>query len=173
MRSMSGDRNAADSPFHLGEQEVQERLGVRDVEAWARKVVRPFLPEEHRAFHTALPFLVAAARDAQGRPWATLLTGPDGFVTSPDPRSLVIDARPVPGDALEGFLTAGADLGILGIELATRRRNRVNGRVTDGASGAIVCVVDQTFGNCRSTSESGSGTASAASRPGSRSGDAA
>jgi ferredoxin-NADP reductase/predicted pyridoxine 5'-phosphate oxidase superfamily flavin-nucleotide-binding protein len=148
MRSMSGDRNAADSPFHLGEHEVQERLGVRDVEAWARKVVRPFLPEEHRAFHTALPFLVAAARDAQGRPWATLLTGADGFVTSPDPRSLVIDARPVPGDALEGFLTPGADIGILGIELATRRRNRVNGRVADGAPGAIVCVVDQTFGNC-------------------------
>ena len=74
---MSGDGNATDSPFHLGEQEVQERLGVRDVEAWARKVVRPFLPEEHRAFHTAQPFLVAAARDAQGRPWATVLTGPD------------------------------------------------------------------------------------------------
>ena len=62
---MSGNRNDADCPFHLGEQEVQERLGVRDIEAWARKVVRPFLPEEHRAFHTALPFLVAAAQDAQ------------------------------------------------------------------------------------------------------------
>lgn len=139
---------AAPSPFHAGERKVQERLGVRDIEAFARKVVRPYLPEEHRAFHTALPFLVAAARDEQERPWATLLAGEEGFVTSPDPDSLVIAARPTAGDALEGALRPGADLGLLGIELATRRRNRVNGRIAGDGSGALICAVDQTFGNC-------------------------
>jgi ferredoxin-NADP reductase/predicted pyridoxine 5'-phosphate oxidase superfamily flavin-nucleotide-binding protein len=138
----------SDSPFHAGERQVQERLGVRDIEDWARKVVRGYLPEQHRAFHTALPFLVAAARDREGRSWATLLTGPDGFVTSPDTSSLVIDARTAPGDALEGALVEGADIGILGIELATRRRNRVNGRIAEDGSGALVCAVEQTFGNC-------------------------
>lgn len=138
----------SDSPFHAGEQQIQDRLGVRDIEEWARQVVRPYLPEEHRAFHTALPFLVAAARDGQGRPWATILVGPDGFVTSPDPRSLVIDARPMPGDALEDALTEGADLGLLGIELSTRRRNRLNGRIGRASSGALVCAVGQSFGNC-------------------------
>lgn len=136
------------SPFHAGERRVQERLGVRDVEDWARKMVRPYLPDEHRAFHTALPFLVVAARDAQGRPWVTLLAGPDGFVTSPDPRSLAIDARPVAGDALEGALQAGGDVGILGIELATRRRNRVNGRIAQDSSGTLLLAVEQSFGNC-------------------------
>jgi predicted pyridoxine 5'-phosphate oxidase superfamily flavin-nucleotide-binding protein len=136
------------SPFHAGEQTIQERLGVRDIEAWARRVVRTYLPEEHRAFYSALPFLVAAARDASGRPWATLLVGPEGFVSSPEPRSLVIDAKPVPGDALEGALGEGADLGLLGIEFATRRRNRLNGRVAADVSGALVCSVDQSFGNC-------------------------
>ncbi len=145
---MSDGWSNGTSPFHVGEQRVQERLGVRDIEDWARKVVRPYLPEEHRAFHTALPFLVAAARDAEGRPWPTLLAGPEGFVTSPDPRSLVIEAKPVPGDALDGALMEGADLGILGIELATRRRNRVNGRVGEDGPGAIVFAVEQSFGNC-------------------------
>ena len=103
------------SPFHEGEQRVQTRLGVRDqIDPWARQVVRPYLPEEHRAFHTSLPFLIAAARDQAGRPWATLLTGPSGFVHSPDPGRLVIAAQPVPGDALEGALTTGADLGKIG-----------------------------------------------------------
>ena len=83
------------------------RLGVHDIEDWARKVVRDYLPDEHRAFHTALPFLVVAARDALGRPWATLLSGPEGFVTSPDPRSLVIEAKPVRGDALEDTIESG------------------------------------------------------------------
>ncbi len=135
------------SPFHDGEQRVQARLGVRDIESWAQKIVRPYLPEEHRAFHTALPFLVAGARDARGRPWASLLVGQEGFVRSPDPKTLLIDARPVPGDAIEGALTPGADLGLLGIELATRRRNRVNGRIGEGGD-ALVFQVEQSFGNC-------------------------
>ena len=139
---------ASASPFHAGEQQIQERLGVREIEHWARKVVRPYLTDEHRAFHTSLPFLVAAARDAEGRPWATLLVGPEGFATSPDPQSLVIDAKPVSGDALSGALRPGDDLGLLGIEFATRRRNRLNVRIADDASGALVCAVDQSFGNC-------------------------
>jgi len=145
---MAEERVQLSSPFHSGEQAVQARLGVRDIEDWARKVVHPYLPEQHRAFHTALPFLVVAARDGAGRPWATLLTGPEGFITSPNQQSLMIDAKPVPGDALEGALVAGADLGILGIELATRRRNRVNGHVLDDGSGALGVAVDQSFGNC-------------------------
>jgi ferredoxin-NADP reductase/predicted pyridoxine 5'-phosphate oxidase superfamily flavin-nucleotide-binding protein len=136
------------SPFHAGERTIQERLGVRAVEDWAKKVVRPYLPEQHRAFYAALPFLVVAARDDQGRPWATLLAGRAGFIHSPDPRSLAIDARPAEGDALEHALVAGRDLGLLGIEFATRRRNRVNGRVAKSGSAALILSVDQSFGNC-------------------------
>lgn len=144
---MSGRTNG-ESPFHQGEQKVQEPLGVRDIEQWARKVVRNYLPDQHRAFHSALPFLIVAARDSLGRPWATLLAGPEGFVTSPDPESLRIQAKPVPGDALEDALVPGADLGILGIEFATRRRNRVNGRVSAVDLAALEFSVDQSFGNC-------------------------
>ena len=145
---MSGGWSRNESPFHPGEQEVQKRLGVRDIEDWARKVVRDYLPEDHRAFHTALPYLVIAARDAQERPWATILTGPEGFVASPDLQSLVIQAKPVRGDGLEEALKTGDDIGILGIELSTRRRNRVNGRIVNNSSGAIIFGVEQTFGNC-------------------------
>ena len=145
---MAQPQQKTDSPFHHGESFVQERLGVREIENWARKVVRGYLPEEHRAFHTAQPFLVVGARDRNGRPWATLLDGPDGFVTSPDDRHLNINAVTVPGDGLHGAFTPGADVGILGIELATRRRNRVNGRVSEQGADGFRLRVDQTFGNC-------------------------
>ena len=92
MSERTANRTEA-SPFHRGEQTVQDRLGVRDIEDWARKVVRDYLPEQHRAFHTAQPFLLVSARDEVGRPWATLLNGSDGFVTSPDPRHLLINRR--------------------------------------------------------------------------------
>ncbi|MGH0031884.1 MAG: pyridoxamine 5'-phosphate oxidase family protein [Myxococcota bacterium] len=137
------------SPFHAGEQRVQERLGVRDaIEPWARKAVRPFLPQQHRDFYASLPFLVAAARDREGRPWATLLAGAPGFASSPDPTTLDVAALPVAGDALEKALAAGDDVGFLGIELATRRRNRVNGRVASRHTWGFRVAVDQTFGNC-------------------------
>ncbi|MEP3428187.1 MAG: pyridoxamine 5'-phosphate oxidase family protein [Roseibium sp.] len=136
------------SPFHFGEQRVQERLGVRGIEAFARKVIRDYLPDQHRRFYTAQPFLILSARDEAGRPWATVLEGEDGFVSSPDTKTLTFDAQPNRGDALETAFTPGADVGILGIELATRRRNRVNGHVVEKTAVGITFEVEQSFGNC-------------------------
>ena len=148
---MSVQDQSTSSPFHDGEHMVQARLGVGAIEEWARRVVRPYLPEQHRAFHTAQPFLIAAARDTEGRPWATVLTGPEGFVTSPDPRTLTIRGRPPVGDPLEEALGSEADIGLLGIELATRRRNRVNGKIRRAhgeGSNVLIFDVGQSFGNC-------------------------
>ncbi|MCA9773883.1 MAG: pyridoxamine 5'-phosphate oxidase family protein [Myxococcales bacterium] len=138
------------APFHAGERAVQERLGVRErVEQMGRAIIRDFMPEQHRDFFSMLPFIVVGAADAQGRPWASILEGTPGFVTSPDPGSLEIHARPADGDPLAPALAPGADLGLLGIEFATRRRNRVNGVVegVDGPGG-IRIRVKQSFGNC-------------------------
>jgi predicted pyridoxine 5'-phosphate oxidase superfamily flavin-nucleotide-binding protein len=41
-----------------------------------------------------------------------------------------------------------AGVGILGIDLATRRRNRANGRVVRGDREGLDVVVEQSFGNC-------------------------
>jgi ferredoxin-NADP reductase/predicted pyridoxine 5'-phosphate oxidase superfamily flavin-nucleotide-binding protein len=137
------------SPFHSGEQEIQRRLGVRDeIEPWARRVVRPELPEQHRSFYAERPFLVVAARDAAGLPWATLLAAEPGFAHSPDPSALRIEARPAAGDALADALQPGDDVGVLGIELHTRRRNRANGRVSARHDAGLTLAVEQSFGNC-------------------------
>ena len=127
---------------------VQEKLGDRGIETWARKVIRSYLPEQHRAFYTSQPFLIVSARDGAGRPWATLLEGEGGFVSSPDTKTLSIHATPVKGDALEVAFFSGADVGILGIELATRRRNRVNGHIVSREMEQINFEIDQSFGNC-------------------------
>ncbi len=137
------------SPFHAGEQAVQARLGVREtIEPWARKVIRSYMPDQHRDFYEQLPFAVAAARDDAGRPWVTLLTGDPGFITSPDESTLVFEAGALPGDAIESSIGVGAELGLLGIELDTRRRNRVNGTITESGPGKLTFKVGQAFGNC-------------------------
>ncbi len=136
------------SPFHAGEQALQTRAGKREqMEHFGRRVIRDYMPDQHREFYAQLPFLVVGAVDDNGDPWATLLTGKPGFVSSPDARTLEMNADERAGDAAAGALRAGRPVGLLGIELPTRRRNRMNGRVV--ADGERLTVrVDQAFGNC-------------------------
>jgi predicted pyridoxine 5'-phosphate oxidase superfamily flavin-nucleotide-binding protein len=93
--------------------------------------------------------LVVGSADAQGAVWASLLLGEPGFVQAPTPQRLRVLANPLPADPLSGNLLVGAPLGLLGIELATRRRNRANGRIARVAAGAFELTVEQSFGNCK------------------------
>ena len=137
------------SPFHRGEKEIQQRLGVRDlIEGVGRRVVRDYLPEQHRAFYAQLPFLVAGTVDYAGRPWASILAGRPGFAHAPDQRRMTIDTSPLYADPLGENLKIGSDIGLLGIELPTRRRNRLNGRVSAADGPGFEVSVRQSFGNC-------------------------
>ncbi|MFM2043070.1 MAG: hypothetical protein RLY86_1646 [Pseudomonadota bacterium] len=147
---MSSDITALSAgPFHGGEILLQERTGVRDrVEQMGRRVIRDHMPDQHREFFAQLPFLVVGSLDGRRRPWASLLVGEPGFATSPDPRLLRVRAQALPGDPLGEALAAGAPLGLLGIQLETRRRNRLNGTVTAVGPDGFDLAVGQSFGNC-------------------------
>ena len=45
------------------------------------------LLQQHRELFAKLPFVLVGALDGQGRPWAELLAGPPGFVSTPDART--------------------------------------------------------------------------------------
>ena len=141
--------NSMESPFHRGEQRLQEQAGVRSVmEQFGRRVIRDHLPEQHRDFYRQLPFLVVGYSDAQGWPWASLMAGESGFMQSPDAESLTLANGAVPGDPIASSLHAGTPLGALGIELHTRRRNRFSAVVESANSSALSLSMRQTFGNC-------------------------
>jgi len=139
----------AQATFHEGELALQQRAGSMDRLAQAGpRVIRDHMPDQHREFFAQLPFLVAGSVDAQGQPWASVLAGLPGFAHSPDPRRLVVRARPLPHDPLAQTLAPGMPIGLLGIEPHTRRRNRLNGRVTQLDGDGFAVQVDQSFGNC-------------------------
>lgn len=137
------------SPWHAGERQVQETVGVAERMAMiGPKVIRDHLPEQHRDFYPLLPYLLLGVVDEQGVPWATMIEGAPGFAHSPDPYTLQVDSLPSSSDPARAALRNGAAVGLLGIDLSTRRRNRMNGRIGwldhDGFSVDVV----QTFGNC-------------------------
>jgi predicted pyridoxine 5'-phosphate oxidase superfamily flavin-nucleotide-binding protein len=130
-------------PFHEDEQAAQALAGVRA----GRAAIRPFMPEQHREFFALLPYLFTATPDEGGWPIASALWSEPGFVSSPDPTTLRIGALPPAEDpAARGFVE-GREIGLLGIDLTNRRRNRLNGRIVS-ADGELTVRVAQSFGNC-------------------------
>jgi len=110
--------------------------------------IRDFMLEQHREFFARLPYVFVGAVDAVGWPLATLLTGPPGFAHSPDPVTLRIAALPDAADPAAEALVPGREIGILGIDFSTRRRNRANGRILSRDVDGIRIAVSQSFGNC-------------------------
>lgn len=137
------------SPFHKGEREMQDRAGLhRSMEAIGKNAIRPFMPDQHRAFYEQMPFILVGSVDGDGWPWASMLTGGPNFITSPTDTRLDIDAQPLDDDPLRANLVTGSPVGLLGIELSTRRRNRMNATVKTTAEKGMSLDVVQSFGNC-------------------------
>ena len=140
---MSPQDGSAFLPFHDDEIKAQALAGQRA----GRAAIRPFMPDQHREFFALLPYLFTATLDARAWPMASVLTGGKGFVQSPDPTTLRIAALPAAADPAAPDFAEGAPIGLLGLDLTSRRRNRANGTLV-GVSDGLTVRIDQSFGNC-------------------------
>jgi predicted pyridoxine 5'-phosphate oxidase superfamily flavin-nucleotide-binding protein len=137
------------APFHCGEIAVQTRVGVRErLAETGPRIIRDHMPEQHRELFGKLPAFFIGSLDSQRRPWASLLVGHPGFISTPNERTLRIAQLPTEGDPLRENLLVNAPLGGLGLEPQTRRRNRVNGTLIDVRRDGFTLHVAQSFGNC-------------------------
>jgi hypothetical protein len=116
------------SKFHAGELEVQARAGVRDTARRVAGVIRSTMPPTAQEFVRSQQMVVMSTVDSHGRVWASILTGKPGFIQAVDERTLRIDAEPVSGEPLSENLKTGDEIGVLVIELSTRRRMKVKGK---------------------------------------------
>ena len=137
--------------FHDGERTVQALAGEtaianRNVAMLSDTVIggaRPFIAKQFMA--------VLATTDGDGDAWASVVFGEPGFLHTDDGRSITIDT-PLEerdrGDPAWRNMAAGADVGMLFIELGSRRRYRVNGTVLRiDARGAEVAILEA-YPNC-------------------------
>ncbi|WP_111414794.1 pyridoxamine 5'-phosphate oxidase family protein [Billgrantia lactosivorans] len=135
--------------FHEGELRVQQRAGVPG--AYVDRVsayVRDAMPDQHVAFFSNQPVLFMGALDRQGWPWAVVSYGAPGQLCTATSSELWIRKLPPLAEALGLSLGPGARLGLLGLEMTSRRRNRLNGTVRSRDAEGIRVSVDQSFGNC-------------------------
>jgi predicted pyridoxine 5'-phosphate oxidase superfamily flavin-nucleotide-binding protein len=135
------------SVFHSGELAVQERAGVRHRAAKIGTGIRGEISPAVTDFLHARRFVIAAGLAPSGAVWAAVLAGEIGFLETIDEQRLRVRARPVAEDPFAETLRDGSDVGLVAIDLAHRRRVRVNGRVELRADG-FELVIREVFGNC-------------------------
>jgi len=143
MNDTSGDL------FHPGERALQERFGSSAlVQAQGARIVRDHLNDQHRDFYPLLSQIYIGAQDADSCLWASLRCGAPGFVTALDPHHLQIAAPALPGDPMGSALHVGQPLGLLGLDLTNRRRNRANGCIASLGDDGFTLAIERAFGNC-------------------------
>lgn len=139
------------SPFHAGERVVQQRackaaIADRNIAVLSETVItgaRPFIARQ--------TMFALASVDTSGLVWASLLFGKPGFVSTGDGSSILINvprAERDEEDPLWTNLEQNKDLGMLFIELDTRRRYRVNGTVSRLDDSCAEVTVREAFPNC-------------------------
>ncbi|PPQ38681.1 hypothetical protein SAMN06265338_101238 [Rhodoblastus acidophilus] len=129
-------------PWAPGEIRARQLAGAPAIPP----VIRTFLTDQLRDFFAHLPLAFVAGLDAHGRPAASLLRGAPGFITAPEPSRLEIAAAFPDGESI--VRASGAPFGVIGVDFAARRRNRVNGRIVGATSDSLTLAVEEAFGNC-------------------------
>lgn len=142
------DCNAQET-WHPGELTVQTRAGVKEkMASLGPRLIRAYMPDQHREFFASLPMVIAGSEDECGNLWASPLFGNPGFIRSPSSQRLTIDTSGSYSDTILPHLHVNCQVGLLGIDLETRRRNRVNGSVVKRDQHQVAIDVQQSFGNC-------------------------
>ncbi|MEE1828257.1 pyridoxamine 5'-phosphate oxidase family protein [Streptomyces sp. BE20] len=137
-----------DTPYHPGERAAQARAGRLDRADHSGRAVGSTVPAVAARFLTERRMLVVGAADADGRLWATQLSGAPGFLRAADERTLTVAARPSGDDPLAGALAGPAEVGTVALDPAARRRMRLNGRSVPDGRGGLVITADQVYANC-------------------------
>jgi len=152
--------------FHEGERSLHEKLDIVDRQhELGLRMIRDHMPDQHRDFFAMLESVHIGAVDASGHPWAILRTGPAGFMTSPDDKTLTVSSRPLIGEPSDLDFSIGAKTSVVGIEFETQRRNRLNATIDAAKGDNLSFHVDQSYGNCPKYIQIRSKTAAGPSTP--------
>ncbi len=137
--------------FHDGERAVQERAGESAVALRNASVIADTVIAGARPFIEKQAMAAVAARAADGTMWASLWFGTPGFLKSPEGRHIEVHTpEPLrdPSDPVWAQMHEEARLGLLFIEISTRRRYRVNGHVRALDAAQLQLAIDEAYPNC-------------------------
>ncbi len=134
--------------YHAGELAVQARAGASEQAQHIGAIVRSDIPSVAREFLQNQRMVVLSTLDSNNKVWASVLTGPPGFVQAIDSQTLQISAIPVVGDPLVENLKHRNEIGMFAVEFSTRRRMKVKGRSECASDGSVIVHAARVYSQC-------------------------
>ena len=125
------------NPFHEGELLVQQRAGETAKAEQNGKIIADSIIEGAFKFIEQQSMVILGSVDHRQNVWASILLGYPGFIRVVDPQTVEFDLKQAfidKSDCLWRNIDRENRIGMLVIELATRRRLRINGALRSAAS---------------------------------------
>ena len=138
-------------PYHEGELLVQQRVGVLEEGRRNGRAISDSILRGALKFINQQSMAILGSLDSELNVWASVLVGQPGFMTAVDERTVEFDLTRMvknPDDPFWANIEDRPEVGMLVIELATRRRLRINGRLTRSTSERLRLDVDAAYPNC-------------------------
>lgn len=128
---------------------MQAEAGKREeIARLSQVMMRDYMTEQQINFFQGLRYLFVGTVDEQGQPWASILSGPVGFISAPDPKFLKINLTLPLGEPAFAGLMKGSAFGVLGLDFSNRRGNRVHGHIVHRNDDQLIITISQSYGNC-------------------------
>ena len=138
-------------PYHEGELQVQDRAGVRTEGERNGAVISDSIIRGALRFIDQQNMVVLGSIDSDKNIWASILTGQTGFMEATSEQTITFDLSKTvvnENDPLWENIKDQSHVGMLVIELATRRRLRVNGRIRQSDEQRLQLKVLESYPNC-------------------------
>jgi len=138
-------------PFHEGELQVQERVGVLREGAQNGVVIQDSIIKGALRYISQQPMAVLGSLDQEQNVWASVFVGTPGFMQAEDERKVTFDLstmRDNPHDPFWNNIQKNPQVGLLAIELASRRRLRINGTISRISDDVLSLHVEESYPNC-------------------------
>ena len=140
-----------ESPYHEGELAVQERLGELEEGRRNGRVISDTILKGALKYIEQQPLAVFGSVDGEQNVWASALVGNPGFIKALDDRRVEVDLTQTARNRHDPFwrnIEGESRVGMLVIDLGTRRRLRINGHLSDTTPGRLRLEVTESYPNC-------------------------
>ena len=139
------------SPFHEGELEVQSLAGESQMAKRNGVLIADRIIGGARSLLQQQSMVVFASQDRGNNLWSSIVFGRPGFMRSEDGYAVDFDLSNVAlqeKDPLWANIEVNSSAGMLVIDLATRRRIRINGLLSRPRENSLRLSVQEAYPNC-------------------------
>ena len=136
--------------YHKGELAVQQKAGEADMASKVGRMVKNKIIKGAIPFLENQSFVIISSLDANKKVWSSLLLGYSGWINATTEGKITFSLEKIISPKSDIFfknIEENRQVGILFIELGTRRRYRVNGRVVQNGE-ELDILIQEAYPNC-------------------------